>query len=46
VKKAWIDGYYSKNFPDWTDEKLKEAIVVSEPGSGAYIYQVTGDAVQ
>lgn len=46
VKKAWIDGYYSKKFPEFDDEKLKEAIVVSEPGSGAYIYKMTGEKVK
>jgi galactokinase len=45
VTKAWVDGYYKKKFPDMTQERLKEAIVVSEPSSGAYLYKVTGNGV-
>ncbi|KAI7376467.1 hypothetical protein KC336_g19777, partial [Hortaea werneckii] len=42
VKQRWIDQYYSKKFPDMTEDKLKEAIVVSQPGSGSCIYGVHG----
>ncbi|GAB1741002.1 hypothetical protein NU219Hw_g6256t1 [Hortaea werneckii] len=42
VKQKWIDQYYSKKFPDMTQDKLKEAIVVSQPGSGSCIYGVHG----
>ncbi|KAI6833107.1 Galactokinase [Hortaea werneckii] len=42
VKQKWIDQYYSKKFPDMTEDKLKEAIVVSQPGSGSCIYGVHG----
>jgi galactokinase len=45
VRQAWIDKYYRKRWPDMTDEKLAEAIVVSEPGSGSYLFRVTGDKV-
>ncbi|KAK3110319.1 galactokinase [Teratosphaeriaceae sp. CCFEE 6253] len=38
VRQKWIERYYKKNFPDITDEKLKEAIVVSKPGSGSCLY--------
>lgn len=40
LKEAWKDGYYLKKFPDITKEKLGEAIVVSEPGSGSSVYFV------
>ncbi|MCJ1449227.1 MAG: galactokinase [Stictis urceolatum] len=37
VRKAWIDEYYKKKFPDVTEEKLDSAVVVTEPGHGAMI---------
>jgi len=40
VKKAWVEKYYKKRFPDISEEKLKGAIVVSEPGSGSVLYKV------
>jgi len=42
VKKVWTEKYYKKRFPDITDEKLKEAIVVSKPGSGSRLFLVNG----
>lgn len=41
VKKSWIDGYYKKKWPDITDDKLSDAIIVSKPGSGSYLLKVT-----
>jgi galactokinase len=43
VKKVWVEKYYKKKFPDISEEKLKQAIVVSEPGSGSMLYKVTGE---
>jgi galactokinase len=43
VKKAWEEKYYKKKFPDITAEKLAQAVVVSEPGSGSMIFKVTGE---
>ncbi|KAF2133128.1 galactokinase [Dothidotthia symphoricarpi CBS 119687] len=43
VKKAWEEKYYRKHFPDITEEKLAQAVVVSKPGSGSMIFKVTGD---
>ncbi|ORY14835.1 ribosomal protein S5 domain 2-type protein [Clohesyomyces aquaticus] len=43
VKKAWGDKYYRKRFPDISEEKLKEAVVVSKPGSGSAVFKVVGD---
>ncbi|KAH7552760.1 galactokinase [Bipolaris maydis] len=43
VKKAWVDKYYKKRFPDITEEKLAQAIVVSEPGSGSMLFKLTGE---
>jgi len=40
VKKAWVEKYYKKRFPDISEEKLAGAIVVSEPGSGSVLYKV------
>ena len=40
VKQTWIDNYYRQHFPDITDEKLEEAIVVSKPGSGSALAQI------
>ena len=45
VKKAWEEKYYRKKFPDITEEKLAQAVVVSKPGSGSMILKVTGDSV-
>ena len=42
VTKAWKEKYYMKRFPDMTEEKLKEAIVVSKPGSGSSLFLVEG----
>lgn len=40
VKQSWIDNYYRPKFPDITDEKLQEAIVVSKPGSGSAVVHI------
>lgn len=45
VKKAWEQKYYRKKFPDITEEKLQDAVVVSAPGSGSTIFKVTGSSV-
>jgi len=42
VRRKWVEEYYKKKFPDITDEKLEEAIVVSKPGSGSCVYDVNG----
>lgn len=42
VKQKWIDEYYKKKFPNITQEKLAEAIVVSKPGSGSCVFEVKG----
>lgn len=42
VKAAWVEKYYKKKFPDITDEKLEEAIVVSKPGRGSLVWEVGG----
>lgn len=42
VKKTWEDKYYRKRFPDMSDEKLREAVVVSKPGSGSTMFLVEG----
>lgn len=43
VKKAWEEKYYRKKFPDITEEKLAQAVVVSRPGSGSVLFKVTGE---
>lgn len=45
IKKTWEEKYYRKKFPDITEEKLEEAVVVSKPGSGSTVFKVTGDTV-
>ncbi|KAF2280261.1 galactokinase-like protein [Westerdykella ornata] len=45
VKKAWEEKYYRKKFPNITEEKLKEAVVVSQPGSGSAVFKVVGKSV-
>ena len=45
VKKAWEEKYYRRKFPDITEEKLAQAVVVSKPGSGSMIYKITGDSI-
>lgn len=37
VTRAWEEKYYRKRFPDITEERLKEAVVVSKPGIGSMI---------
>lgn len=38
VTKAWEQRYYRKTFPDITEEKLRDAVVVSKPGIGSTVY--------
>lgn len=45
VRAAWVEKYYKKRFPDISDEKLGEAVVVSKPGSGSTVFKVVGDSV-
>jgi len=45
VRKAWEDKFYRKYWPDITEDRLQHAIVVSEPSSGAYFFNVTGKDV-
>jgi galactokinase len=40
VTETWEEKYYKKKWPDITKERLDEAIVVSKPGSGSYVYKV------
>lgn len=42
VKEKWTSEYYKRNFPNITEEKLEEAIVVSKPGSGGCVFEVKG----
>ncbi|KAI4183580.1 MAG: hypothetical protein L6R41_005319 [Letrouitia leprolyta] len=35
IRSAWIEKYYRVREPDISDEKLWEAIVISEPGQGS-----------
>ncbi|KAH9817377.1 Galactokinase galactose-binding signature [Teratosphaeria destructans] len=42
VRQRWIEKYYQPRFPDITDEKLAEAIVVTQPGSGSSVFEVRG----
>lgn len=46
VRKAWEDGYYRKRWPDINEARLKEAVTVSKPGSGSYLFKVTADAFE
>jgi galactokinase len=41
VTAAWENKYYRKKFPDITQERLSEAVVVSKPGSGSCVLKVT-----
>jgi galactokinase len=45
VKKTWEEKYYRKRFPDITEEKLQDAVVVSLPGSGSAVFKVESDSV-
>ncbi|KAI9810450.1 MAG: galactokinase [Thelocarpon impressellum] len=45
VKEAWETEYYRKRFPEISEEKLAEAVVVSKPGSGSCIFRITGAEV-
>lgn len=38
VTAALKNEYYLKKFPDITEEKLKEAFVVSKPSNGSFVY--------
>lgn len=40
VREVWIAEYYRKRFPEMSEQKLREAIVVSKPGSGSCLYVV------
>ncbi|KAL4915313.1 ribosomal protein S5 domain 2-type protein [Aspergillus aurantiobrunneus] len=43
VTKALKEGYYLKYFPDISEEKLNEAIVISKPSNGSFM--ITGAAI-
>ncbi|OOF96578.1 hypothetical protein ASPCADRAFT_206748 [Aspergillus carbonarius ITEM 5010] len=43
VTKALKEEYYLKRFPDITEEKLTEAMVISKPSNGSFM--VTGAAI-
>ena len=43
VTEALKQEYYFKNFPNITEEKLAEAIVVSKPSQGSSL--ITGKAM-
>ncbi|KAF2727689.1 galactokinase-like protein [Polyplosphaeria fusca] len=45
VKRKWEEKYYRKRFPDISEERLAEAVVVSKPGSGSTIFEVVGEGV-
>jgi galactokinase len=45
VTQIWEERYYRKRWPDISDERLREAVVVSEPGSGSYLYKVADSEV-
>ncbi|KAL8900446.1 MAG: hypothetical protein Q9207_005694 [Kuettlingeria erythrocarpa] len=38
VREAWVEKYYRAMEPDISQEKLEEAIIVSEPGQGSVVY--------
>ncbi|KAI9372656.1 ribosomal protein S5 domain 2-type protein [Aspergillus egyptiacus] len=38
VTQALKEGYYLKHFPDISEEKLKEAMVISKPSNGSFMY--------
>ncbi|KAI4115507.1 MAG: hypothetical protein LQ338_007850 [Usnochroma carphineum] len=37
VRNAWIEKYYRIREPDISNEKLQEAVIVSEPGQGSVV---------
>lgn len=39
--KALRENYYSKKFPNSTEEELNDACFATKPEAGAGIYQVT-----
>ena len=41
VIKALKEEYYLKNFPDISEEKLSEAMVISKPSNGSFMYAST-----
>ncbi|KAF2814170.1 galactokinase-like protein [Mytilinidion resinicola] len=45
VRSVWEKEYYRKKWPEISDEKLAEAVVVSKPGSGSAVFKVLGDMV-
>jgi galactokinase len=40
VTKALREEYYLKKFPDITQEKLEQAMVISKPSNGSFLYVV------
>ena len=45
VREAWTEKYYKKRFPEITEEQLRDAIVVSKPSSGSFLFKVVGEKV-
>ena len=43
VTKALKEKYYKKKFPDITEERFQDAVVVSKPGAGSFVLKVMGE---
>ena len=37
VRRAWVEKYYRRSEPGISDEKLREAVIVTEPGQGSAV---------
>jgi galactokinase len=44
VKQAWIENYYKRKWPEMSVDTLNSAIVVSEPGSGSFLFKTTSES--
>ncbi|KAF2771273.1 Galactokinase [Teratosphaeria nubilosa] len=42
VRRTWIEEYYRRRFPGISEERLAEAMVVTQPGSGSSVLEVRG----
>ena len=37
VRRAWVEEYYRRKWPEMGDEELEKAVVVSEPSGGSFV---------
>lgn len=45
IRQVWDEEYYKKKWPDISQDRLRDAIVVSKPSSGSFLFEIVGRKV-